>query len=290
MDGDEDTKESREAKALQVRILGPWNFTLQCNTPLYWLRCGELERYLLKMRVRSPCPSTTGVVIHTEADSAGMQGVSFWIERRESGRRYFLAGNDLDSTPVVTREYPDDGDQRIEDIEVLMQGASGCVFLQERFIKIKFQLRRPRGALAFYNSTRGDDADVHFSHVQITNLQRGAPQLAGSLGSREEQIKRMAKEYLPNEIIKEEAPAELDEDPPQPETDGTLGEPVEASVLEASQSVKKKPKRKPLPEPARLKLPIVCAPPQDRRMLMHVPALKSYKRRSASDSALHRTR
>merc|ERR1740117_2480685 len=90
-----------------VQVLGEWNFTLQGDTPLYWLRCGQLDRYLLRFTVHSPCPSTCGIVFHAEADGPGTDGTSFWIERRKTAtggtRRYILSGEGLDSKPIVTR-------------------------------------------------------------------------------------------------------------------------------------------------------------------------------------------
>jgi hypothetical protein len=29
---------------LGLKVLGAWNFTLQADTPLYWLRCGRLDK------------------------------------------------------------------------------------------------------------------------------------------------------------------------------------------------------------------------------------------------------
>lgn len=114
-----------------VQVLGSWNFTLQADTPLYWLRCGRLDKYLMKFNVHSPCPSTCGIVLHAEADFGGTDGSSFWIERRTSDdgqrtKRYLLSGDGLDSRPIVTRQFPDSGDQP-EEIEVLMQGYFGVI-------------------------------------------------------------------------------------------------------------------------------------------------------------------
>ena len=33
------------AKHFGLKVLGAWNFTLQADTPLYWLRCGRLDKW-----------------------------------------------------------------------------------------------------------------------------------------------------------------------------------------------------------------------------------------------------
>merc|ERR1712159_468328 len=101
--------------------------------------------------------------------AGGMEGVSFWIERTPEGKRYFLAGADLDSSPVITRIYSDEGKEATEDFEIMMQGVNGCVFLRDRRVKIKFQLTRNKGSIAFYNTSEGEASEVHFSKVQLTN-------------------------------------------------------------------------------------------------------------------------
>merc|ERR1719313_2930250 len=83
-----------------------------------------------------------------------------------------------------------------EDFEVMMQGVNGCVFLRDRQVKIKFQLRRSKGSLAFYNTSRGEASEVHFSNVHITNMSKAAPELSGMLASREKAILEMDKEPL----------------------------------------------------------------------------------------------
>lgn len=309
---DASLKEQKAIKSVGVQVLGPWNFTLQVDTPLYWLRCGALDHYLMKARVRSPCPSTLGVVIHSEADSSGMEGVSFWMERTPDGKRYFLAGADLDTSPVVTRSYPDTGLEAIEDFEIMMQGVNGVIFLRERSIKIKFTLRRNKGSLAFYNTSKGEASEVHFSNVQITNLSKAAPELSGMLASREKAVLEMDKEPLQlpkNEEftgIREEGELEApayDDGPqeglsPAGQSDGFSAVP---SPGRRGGPRRRRPEKE---SPKPLRLPMVPSPMEDKRMQRFVPALKARKgmqksmsegtiKRNASDAllampALHR--
>eukprot|EP00440_Ansanella_granifera_P017439 gb/GFBE01018942.1/.p1 GENE.gb/GFBE01018942.1/~~gb/GFBE01018942.1/.p1 ORF type:complete len:331 (+),score=64.27 gb/GFBE01018942.1/:1-993(+) len=172
-----------------VQVLGNWNFTLQADTPLYWLRCGRLDKYLLKFKVHYPCPSTCGLVLHAEADFGGTDGTSFWIERRQGPegptKRYLLSGEGLESRPIVTRQYPDDGKDNEDEIEVLMQGYSGVIMVQNRKVQLKFRCNHDKGSIAFYNSTQAERDDVHFSDVRITALRRGPMEIGGTLGKRE---------------------------------------------------------------------------------------------------------
>merc|ERR1712193_409950 len=97
------------------------------------------------------------------------------------GRCFFLDGADT-------------GGEGTEDFEVMMQGVNGVVFLRERRLKIKFTLRRSRGSLAFYNTSKGEASEVHFSNVMVTNLSKSAPELSGMLASREKAVLEMDKE------------------------------------------------------------------------------------------------
>eukprot|EP00913_Durusdinium_trenchii_P027967 g26222.t2 len=192
-----------------VQVLGAWNFTLQADTPLYWLRCGRLDKYLMKFTVHAPCPCTCGIVLHAEADFGGTDGASFWVERRKSEdgqgtKRYLLSGDGLDSRPIVTKQYPDSDSDSKEEIEVLMQGLAraggdgrfwgvvsgynGVIMVQNRKVHLKFKCRRNKGSIAFYNSTQSDRDDVHFADVRITAIQRGPMEVAGWLGQRERQL------------------------------------------------------------------------------------------------------
>eukprot|EP00930_Biecheleria_cincta_P021648 TRINITY_DN15985_c0_g1_i1.p1 TRINITY_DN15985_c0_g1~~TRINITY_DN15985_c0_g1_i1.p1 ORF type:complete len:360 (+),score=62.83 TRINITY_DN15985_c0_g1_i1:93-1172(+) len=174
-----------------IQVMGSWNFTLQADTPLYWLRCGRLDKYLLKFKVHSPCPSTCGLVLHAEADFGGTDGTSFWIERRRGvdgqgpTKRYLLSGEGLESRPIVTRFYPDDGKDQEDEIEVLMQGYSGCVLVQNRKVQLKFRCKHDKGSIAFYNSTQAERDDIHFSDVRITAMRRGPMEIGGTMGRRE---------------------------------------------------------------------------------------------------------
>lgn len=164
-----------EPDVRDIKVFGSWNFTLQEETPLYWLRCGPLERYLLRCEVRCAYPCVVGLIVHTEVDSAGEDGISFWMERDEAGnRQYFLGGNGLESAPVVTRSFKSDMRDIVEEIEVLVQGFTGCIFLQKRKVRIRFRSRRDFGSIAFYNSTKAVEpgqGEVHFSDVKVTALQ-----------------------------------------------------------------------------------------------------------------------
>lgn len=182
-----------------VQVLGCWNFTLQGDTPLYWLRTGQLDRYLLKFRIHSPSPSTCGFVLHAEVDGPGTDGASFWVERRpgrkeasEGSRRYMLAGEGLESKPIVTRPYPDAGGDLTEDVEILMEGYGGTIFLQERKVVLRFRTKHNKGSVAFYNSTQGEKDEVHFGGVRLTALRRGPLEVAGPLLKRERALDRFA--------------------------------------------------------------------------------------------------
>lgn len=185
-----------------VQVLGVWNFTMQADTPLHWLRTGPLERYLLRFGVHAPMPCIGGIVFHAEADGDGTDGISFWMERQPhaegaSGsagtRRFVLAGEGLDSKPVVTRHYPDPGGQWVEDIEVLVQGNTAVVFLQNRKVQIRCRTKGSRGSVAFYNSTKaaGEEGadEIHFSGVRTTALRRGPLEVSGDLGRRERALR-----------------------------------------------------------------------------------------------------
>jgi hypothetical protein len=134
------------------------------------------------------------MVIHAEADGPGTDGASFWIERKEgrggnSGtRRYMVAGDGLDSKPIVTRSFPDKGGDFTEDVELLVQGYTGAIFLQDRKVKLTFRTKSGRGCLAFYNSTQAEKDDVHFSGVRITAFRKGPLEVAGALGQREKRM------------------------------------------------------------------------------------------------------
>lgn len=190
-------KSVKEATLDDVHVLGEWNFTLQSDTPLYWIKSGNLDRYLLRFRAHSPgCPSTFGIVFHAEADGPGTDGCSFWIERSagfknqgEPTKRYLLAGDALESQSVITRPFPDSRSEEVEDVQMLVQGYTGVIFLQDRKVQIKFRLKHLKGSVAFYNTTQANDAfrdDVTFSGVAITALRRGPMEIAGKLGQREQ--------------------------------------------------------------------------------------------------------
>mmetsp|Transcript_7972 Transcript_7972/g.14505 ORF Transcript_7972/g.14505 Transcript_7972/m.14505 type:complete len:327 (+) Transcript_7972:64-1044(+) len=204
-----------------VQVLGSWNFTLQADTPLYWLRCGRLDKYLMKFYVHSPSPSTCGIVLHAEADFGGTDGASFWIERRtsengEGTKRYLLSGDGLDSRPIVTRQYPDSGSDEPEEIEVLMQGYFGVIMVQNRKVHLKFRCKRNKGSIAFYNSTQGDKDDVHFSEVRITALRRGPMEIGGFLGQRERQLLGRDREDPSSTVQDEDNVGLRSEDPENP--------------------------------------------------------------------------
>jgi len=183
-----------------IQVLGPWNFTLQGDTPLYWLRTGQLDRYLLKFRVSVPSPCTAGFVLHAEVDGPGTDGASFWIDRRpsrdgrEGTRRYCLVGDGLDSSPIATRPFPDHDDERTEEVELMMEGYNGTIFLQERRVVLRFRMSHSKGSLGFYNSTRGDSDDVHFAGVRITAMRRGPLEIDGKFLARERKLEKMGQE------------------------------------------------------------------------------------------------
>jgi len=147
-------------------------------------------------------PMTCGIIFHAEADGPGTEGVSFWVERlvrRDGslGRRFVAAGNGLESKPVVTRWYDDEGGDLIEDVEFLSQGYSGCFFLHDRKVKMNMRTKAGRGSIAFYNSSQGEEGDAHFSGVNITALRRGPMEIGGVLGRREKALQTSEAEVLP---------------------------------------------------------------------------------------------
>lgn len=186
-----------------VQVLGDWNYTIQPDTPLVWLRSGALDRYLMKFHVQSHLPSTAGFIFHAEADGSGLDGISFWIERRknpETGeffRRYVLSGDGLESKPVATRRYPDPGGEDAEEVEILVQGFSACIFLRNRKVQMKLRSKPGRGSICFYNSTKATEEaiedDVTFSNVRITALRRGPLEIDGTLRRREALLKEPAE-------------------------------------------------------------------------------------------------
>ncbi|CAK0850233.1 unnamed protein product [Prorocentrum cordatum] len=177
-----------------VQVLGAWNFTLQGDTPLFWIKSGALDSYLLQFTVSLPYPGTAGLVLHADQDGTGADGVSFWIERRpshggrEGNRRYMLAGDGLDSQPVATRGFADPGGAHEEFVEVLVQGYNGHILLQDRKMRLSFRARSGRGCLAFYNSTQAENDDVHFNGVRVTALRKGPLEISGLLGRREHSL------------------------------------------------------------------------------------------------------
>jgi len=177
-----------------IQVLGVWNFTIQTETPLVWLRTGPLDRYLLKFVIHSDCPSTAGMIFHSEADGPGIDGVSFWVERRigpdgERTRRYVLAGDGLESKALATRKYPDPGGESSEEVEVLVQGFTTVIFVRNRQVQIKCRTKASRGSICFFNSTKATEDglhdDVNFNQCRITALRRGPLEVGGMLARRE---------------------------------------------------------------------------------------------------------
>lgn len=138
-------------------------------------------------------PSTAGMIFHSEADGPGIDGVSFWIERRmvdgEYTRRYVLAGDGLESKALATRKYPDSPGESVEDIEVLVQGFTAVIFVRNRQVQIRCRTKASRGSICFFNSTKASEDglhdDVHFSNCRITALRRGPLEVSGLLARRE---------------------------------------------------------------------------------------------------------
>lgn len=197
-------KKSNKRDLDDIQVLGVWNFTIQPETPLVWLRTGALDRYLLKFQIHSSIPSTAGLIFHSEADGPGSDGVSFWIERRlQDGvmtRRYVLAGDGLESKPLATRKYDDPGGECVEDIEVLVQGFTAVIFVRDRQVQIRCRTQASRGSICFFNSTKSTEdglrEDVHFSNCRITALRRGPLEVGGLLARRE----RALNEPLPPRV------------------------------------------------------------------------------------------
>lgn len=197
--------ESDRTGLQDVQVCGQWNFTLQSDTPIHWLRSGSLEFYLLKFRVHSMRPSTWGFVLHAEADGEGTDGVTFFVERKlstskaaaaDGNKRYVLTGDGLDSRPVLSKAYPDRGGETVEEFEVLMQGYHGVVFIQNRKMQMKFRTRRGKGSVGFFNTTRADDDDVHFANVWLTAVRRGPLECDGVLGRRVEHFETPPKPVI----------------------------------------------------------------------------------------------
>lgn len=192
-------KKSQKRDLDDIQVLGVWNFTIQPETPLVWLRTGALDRYLMRFAVSTHLPSTAGMIFHSEADGPGIDGVSFWIERRQDARtgalyrRYVLAGDGLESKPLATKRYPDDRGEAAEDVEVLVQGFTTVIFVRNRQVQIRCRTKASRGSICFFNSTKpsedGTPDDVHFSNCRITALRRGPLEVAGILAGREKALK-----------------------------------------------------------------------------------------------------
>lgn len=148
--------------------------------------------------------------MHAEMDGPGTDGASFWIERRlgrdgrEGNKRYMLAGDGLESKPVVSRAYPDVGGELVEDLELMMQGYQGTVFMQNRKVQFRLKTKNGRGSLAFFNTTKGTIDDVHFADVRITALRHGPLEISGTLGRRELAILKMDDSY--KDVMEEEDP------------------------------------------------------------------------------------
>ncbi len=74
-----------------VRLLGPWSFTLQNDTPPHWLKCGPLDSYLMKMHVEvSATPGTTvtcGIMFHSGTQSV-LGGGNVWMEIKDGRKVY----------------------------------------------------------------------------------------------------------------------------------------------------------------------------------------------------------
>lgn len=227
-----------------VQVLGAWNFTLQSDTPLYWLRSGVLDKYHMKFKVTSGCPSTWGIVLHAEADSTGTDGVSFWVERRKARdeeepdtRRYLLSGQGLDSKPIITKTYQDHGRQLEEEVEIMMQGYTGAIMLQNRKIQLNFRLKHDRGSVAFYNSTQADVDDVHFAGVRITAIRRGPLEIAGMLSRVERSMLGLNKPLVPEEEPEARPVVSSLEMPSQEVTGGSTMLGPQASVTFSAQSL-----------------------------------------------------
>lgn len=196
-------KQSKKRDLDDIQVLGVWNFTIQPDTPLVWLRTGPLDRYLLRFVIHCDLPSTSGMIFHSEADGPGIDGVSFWIERRQQPdgsmtRRYMLAGDGLESKPLATRTYPDPGGEAIEDVELLVQGFTACIFVRNRQVQIRCRTKASRGSICFYNSTKATEdglrEDVHFSNCRITALRRGPLEVGGTLARRERALEPRQEE------------------------------------------------------------------------------------------------
>lgn len=207
-------KDGPDGRLDDVQVLGSWNFTLQADTPLYWLRTGQLERYLLTCRVAMPCPCVAGIVLHGEVDGPGTDGASFWVERKPPGkrdlaatRRYIVAGDGLESKPIITRAFEDTDAEVTEDIEIMMEGYSGTIMLHGRRVQLRFRLKHGKGSVGFYNSTPSATEDggdepcdgpgipgVHFGGVRITAMRRGPLEVDGRLLKRERNLERFAEE------------------------------------------------------------------------------------------------
>jgi len=167
---------------------------------------------LLRFTAKAPIqPATFGLVFHAEADGPGTDGCSFWIERTrdrkgECTKRYCLAGESLESKPVVTRSFPDQLGAYEEDVQILLQGYTGCVLLQDKKVQIKFRLKSMCGSVAFYNTSR--EADVSFCRVAITALRRGPMEVTGILGNREKSMLGFSGKAAADKAATEERPGE----------------------------------------------------------------------------------
>lgn len=175
-----------------VNFLGPWHFTLQEDTPLYWLDNGTpLQRYLLKVQVRASYYPEDAVVagftFHSSYGDGMLEpesGVWFWVDIRDGKKTYCIGGADLETPPEripAGRAEVEEGDGGMlhfqEDWKVLVQGSTGCIFPESRpKRRVKFASRQCSGQLAFFNysCTARDALEVDFRNVSITLLNVGA--------------------------------------------------------------------------------------------------------------------
>jgi len=183
-----------------VNFLGPHHFTLQEDTPLYWLdNGGPLQRYLLKVDVRAKFRRedtvVCGLTFHSSYSEGALEpesGLWFWAEIRGGAVNYCVGGADLESgfTRVdggLCQPLEEEGEflELRDSWKILVQGSYGCIFPKagsKKKIRLTWTARRPQGHVAFFNysCTARDSLEVHFRDLSFTLLNTG-PALPASL-------------------------------------------------------------------------------------------------------------
>jgi hypothetical protein len=176
-----------------VNFLGPHHFTLQEDTPLYWLdNGGPLQRYLLKVDVRAKFRRedtvVCGLTFHSSYSDGALEpesGIWFWAEIRGGVVNYCVGGADLESGATrvdggLCPPLEEEGEflELRDSWKILVQGSYGCIFPKaaaKKKTRLTWTARRPQGHVAFFNysCTAREALEVHFRDLSFTLLNTG---------------------------------------------------------------------------------------------------------------------